>query len=282
MKTRLLTRATRCGAIPGALAVALLFSVPGPALGQAPRDLHDWTLPLGDAGPEIGVTVRDVTADDAAASKGGAVVESVRAESAAAKAGVQAGDVVVTFDGEPVRSARQLARLIDETPRDREVSMSVVRSGKNLNLSVAPEARSAREMPWRAIVPGAAERDLVLRPRGPDVLSGLFNPPGAARLGIQIQDLTPQLGEYFGAATGVLVASVSDGMPAKAAGLRAGDVITEVNGEPVEDGAALRQRTANAAGSLAITIVRNRQEQTLNVDLGSRPAEQRAPRRYTR
>jgi membrane-associated protease RseP (regulator of RpoE activity) len=172
--------------------------------------------------------------------------------------------------------------LIDETPRDREVSMSVVRSGKNLNLSVAPEARSAREMPWRAIVPGAAERDLVLRPRGPDVLSGLFNPPGAARLGIQIQDLTPQLGEYFGAATGVLVASVSDGMPAKAAGLRAGDVITEVNGEPVEDGAALRQRTANAAGSLAITIVRNRQEQTLNVDLGSRPAEQRAPRRYTR
>jgi S1-C subfamily serine protease len=113
-------------------------------------------------------------------------------------------------------------------------------------------------------------------------MPGLFSVPGAGRLGVQVHDLTAQLGEYFGTTSGVLVASVADNTPAQAAGLRAGDVITRVNGETVRDGAELRQRTANASGTTTITVVRDRREQTLSVELPARATVQPAPQRYSR
>jgi serine protease Do len=270
------------------LAVAALGfvpAVPANAVAQAPKPaIQELMAPLG-GGPEIGVTVRDVTpadAEGASPQAAGAVIESVRAESPAARAGLRAGDVVVVFDGENVRSARQLARLIDETPAERSVPLTVVRAGNRVSLSVAPEQRN----PWQAVwpaTPSNRENELLLQPRRQTVLPGLFVAPGAGRLGIQIQDLTPQLGEYFGTTSGVLVSSVADSTPARTAGLRAGDVITKVNGETVQDGAALRQRLASVAGATTLTVTRDRKEMTIEVNLpqsGTPAPVQR--RRYTR
>lgn len=92
---------------------------------------------------------------------------------------------------------------------------------------------------------------------------------GAGRLGAVVQELTPQLGEHFGAKDGVLVASVSPDTPAARAGLKAGDVITAVEGKPVKDvnGLVALVREHPAGKEIAIEILRDRKPQTLKVML---------------
>jgi C-terminal processing protease CtpA/Prc len=79
----------------------------------------------------IGIQVRDVEPSDVTrqklAGQSGAVIEQVDSETPAARAGLKAGDVVVAFDGERVRGARQLDRLVEETPAGRSVKMSIGR-----------------------------------------------------------------------------------------------------------------------------------------------------------
>jgi membrane-associated protease RseP (regulator of RpoE activity) len=102
-------------------------------------------------GPRLGIQIRDLGKDDVAkfklASQNGVAVEEVTKESAAEKAGVKAGDVVVQFDGETVRSAAQLTRLVRESVAGRTVKMGIVRDGKRMDLDVAPaEAADAFNM----------------------------------------------------------------------------------------------------------------------------------------
>ena len=93
-------------------------------------------------GPRLGVSIRDIEKDDVAkwklAGQIGVVIEDVTKDSAAAKAGVKATDVVVQYDGENVRSARQFRRLVTETVAGRTVRMAVMRDGKRVDLDVAP------------------------------------------------------------------------------------------------------------------------------------------------
>jgi serine protease Do len=82
----------------------------------------------------IGVRLSDVTAEQVKTYKlskaEGAVVETVNTNSPAATAGFHEKDVIVEFDGERVRSARHLTRLVTETPVGREVAVAVMRDGK--------------------------------------------------------------------------------------------------------------------------------------------------------
>ena len=66
----------------------------------------------------------------------GAVVEDVHSDSAAAKAGMKAGDIIVSFDGERVRSAQHFERLVTETPAGRTVEATVMRAGARVNLKL--------------------------------------------------------------------------------------------------------------------------------------------------
>jgi len=99
---------------------------------------------LAGGGPRLGVQVRDVAKEDVAKLKlttqSGVVIDEVMDESAAQKAGVKAGDVVVQFDGENVRSAMQLTRLVRETAEGRAVKMALIRDGKRMDLDVTPTA----------------------------------------------------------------------------------------------------------------------------------------------
>jgi membrane-associated protease RseP (regulator of RpoE activity) len=93
------------------------------------------------------------------------------------------------------------------------------------------------------------------------------------RSGVMVENLTPQLGEFFGAknGNGVLVRSVEKGSRAEKAGLRAGDVITRVGDQPVHDTSdfthALR---AHSAGSVAVSLIRDKKEQTITITLPER------------
>jgi serine protease Do len=223
-------------------------------------------------GSSVGIDVRDVDEADVKREKlpgpGGAVVEDVRSDSPGAKAGLKAGDVIVSFDGERVRSARHFDRLVTETPAGRTVDASVMRAGAKVNLKVTVDTvdpfEPLKQYSYRFDRPEAFTMSMPrfdsfsyygLGPRGMML--------GRGRLGVGVQDLTEQLGEYFGTSQGALVTAVDEGTPAKTAGLKAGDVITKINGETVRNSTDLRRKLAETSGETKITIMRDRKEMTV-------------------
>jgi S1-C subfamily serine protease len=102
-------------AVVGAVAMVVLALAIAPVVKSQGRDDDERikdrrVIMLDGRGSSIGVSIRDLDADEAArtqgASAGGVLIEEVEAESPAQKAGIRKGDVIVEFDGERVRSAR--------------------------------------------------------------------------------------------------------------------------------------------------------------------------------
>jgi serine protease Do len=314
-RTRLVGIVVAAGAVV-VLALALAPAVRGQAkaAGQDARSATNFALAvdpdvqwLDAGGPQIGVNVHD-------GEKGeGVIVNDVRGESPAAKAGVKAGDVISEFDGEKVRSARQLTRLVQETPAGRSVKMAVVRDGKRVELTVAPEAgggavwneqlrgdmgrltqdlqNNLRSLPrqgdrfqqgdnmFQFRSPGSGGFELVPPEGGSGPWEFFVQPSG--RLGVTAQDLTEQLATYFGAKRGVLVTSVTEGSVAAKAGLKAGDVITAVNDHAVETSSDLVRvvREAGSGADLTLAIVRDRKPMTVKAKLEAPASSPRIIRR---
>jgi serine protease Do len=249
-------------------------------------------------GPQIGVTIREVAPDEAAKLKlpsaEGAVVDEVRKDSPAEKAGIKAGDVIVEFDGQKVRGVRQLTRVVRETPAGRPVKVAVLRDGRRMELNVAPEERSS------GLIDEGRMRDLQgrlqnlernfrfeLAPEGrlnqlpPELPPGTWLRGwslGGGRLGITVEDLTEQLASYFGAKDGVLVRSVNDNSPAAKAGIKAGDVITSFNGEAVTSASGFSRMARNAKDGEEVTlgILRDHKTMSLKVKPEGAPPRRRA------
>jgi serine protease Do len=164
----------------------------------------------------LGVTIQRVTADLAKSfglpDAHGALVASVAEDGPANAAGLRPGDVIVGYDGRRLARSDELPRLVAETPLGREVPLTVVRDGKTLTL--------------RATIAKLAE------PQEQRTAQTVGRPA----LGLAVQTVTPQLAEELGlpVRAGVLVSGVEDGSPAASAGVRPGDVITEIDRKPVK------------------------------------------------
>jgi len=269
----------RTSVVAGIAAMAAIAAAAGDrAAAQAPiepqraaQEARDFMV-LAGRGAEIGVEVAE-------GKDAGVVVEEVRPDSPAEKAGVKKSDVIVSFDGERVRSVRHFARLVQETPPGRTVKATVLREGRQTDLQITP--REGRGVLRGSYLDGDRFRDGLppdldmLRDRLPEVWrSGLpftFDFQGSLsgrRLGIDVDPLTDQLAQYFGAKEGVLVRSVTDGSAASRAGLKAGDVITSVDGQPVRSREDLVRALRDAkADELTIGIVRDRKESSIQVKL---------------
>jgi len=229
-------------------------------------------MPRLGSGSMIGVRLSDVDADQVKSLKlakaEGAVVESVNPNSPASTAGLRAQDVIVEYDGEHVRSARQLSRLVEETPPGREVMASVMRDGKRTDVRLKPEASSWFDPRLGGII----DRDQ-MRDWGEE-MGRIFDGTragmtGRVRLGASVQELTPELAEYFGVKSGVLVASVEKGSAAEKAGLKAGDVITAVDGHAVTSRATLVGALPTGEGThdVNLSVMRDKKQLTLKATL---------------
>ncbi|HEY6291843.1 MAG TPA: PDZ domain-containing protein [Terriglobia bacterium] len=222
----------------------------------------------------LGVELKDITADQAREMKVGndfgALVGEVEKDSPAARAGLQPGDVIVEFGGEKVRSVAELRRLVDETPPGRTVQIRVRRAGNSETLSATLEARKDATLP----LVSKLRQEVWPRVNVPvyDFSFGF----GAPRLGLTVDALTPQLGEYFGVqdGKGVLVREVKSGSAADKAGIKAGDCVVKLDSTPIDSAnelhrALLRKQGESPGKSLdvTLTIVRDRKEQTLQVHL---------------
>jgi S1-C subfamily serine protease len=99
-------------------------------------------------------------------------------------------------------------------------------------------------------------------------------PSNAPRVGFEGEELNPQLAEFFGVKEGVLVRGVTPKTPAERAGLKAGDVVVKVNGTPVTNPREISGLVLRSSGKKAVvfTVVRNKKEITLNVEVAQREA----------
>ena len=268
----------------GLLALAaMLLLVPLVAAQSAePRIVN--RLSVGGLGSHIGIAVRDVASDDQAtlglSRAEGAVIERVDPETPAAEAGLQVGDVMIEFDNIRVRSARQLARLIQDTPAGRPVQTVVMRDGRQETVPLVPEAAEGpggflpRE--WQIQL----DRLFEALPRDFDQAFERFRergqPDGTSRLGVTLQPLRGQLATYFGVERGLLVTEIEPGSMAERAGLQAGDVLLEVGRRAVDTPADVRMQIerADPGSEIEARIVRDKQERALTL---VRPEPQRSP-----
>ena len=210
----------------------------------------------------MGVTIED-------GENQGALVQSVEPNSPAAMAGILAGDLITELDGMRVVGARQLSRLVEETPAGRRVPVTVVRDGEARIVDIT----LSEQAPRIASFDGLNEYRAVLDDYRIVADEFRWYPAGTLRLGIQIQEMTRELREFFGAApdAGVLVASVGDGSAASEAGILVGDVIVAAGGNPVRSRADLSWSAELDDDTVVLGIVRDRNARNVTVTLDLPP-----------
>lgn len=257
--------------------------------GEAPEA---FSLFIG-GGSFLGVYAEDVNKENMGRygmreARGVAITQVIK-DSPAEKAGLRKDDVIVRFEDDSVTSVRKLNRLVSEVAPDQTVRLRVSRGGSEQDVAVTIGKRnqSINAMgDWHAFD----------KLKGLDKIEGLERlkdfelnmPPGAKvwkwegpgkdgmmfpfgnhrRIGISTTQLTKQLAEYFGIgdSQGVLVTSVMDDSPAAKAGLKAGDVITAIDGDKVEDAGDLAQGiNKKKDGDVTLTVIRNKNQRTITV-----------------
>jgi len=243
----------------------------------------------------LGIRMEEVTSAKAKElnlpAERGVLVTYVVEDSPAAKAGLKVGDVITDFDGQRVEGTLTLERLVHEVPAGRTVSLTIWRDGKAQSLRVEiGSRRSARsaDHDYFYVAPSIPDMQIPIPPIPPipPIEIGPFNTFrmfGAPALGIDAEDLSGQLGNYFGApdGQGILVREVMPGTPAERAGLKAGDVIVRIDGKRVKDASELRSTLRDkiskaaegaepgkaAAPAADLTILRSGKESTIHVEL---------------
>ncbi len=203
----------------------------------------------------LGVEIHDLTDElkEELGADGGALVNRVLSATPAMKAGIEDGDVITKFDGNPVANHRQLPSIVARTPVDRKVEVEVLRDGEKKVIRVTlaamdePDRDYAR---WRRPGPGEPKASTSLD-----------------TFGLDVQDLTPDLAEQLGLEddSGVIITRVVSGSPADAAGLLRGDVIIEIEGDRVTSTRELDNLLENTQQG-AVLLVR-RDQTTLFIPL---------------
>jgi serine protease Do len=237
----------------------------------------DWSYNAEEGGggsSYLGVDIADVSPERLGELKlkeeHGAEVTMVDQDAPAGKAGLHEHDVIVSLNGTAVESAAQLRRMIKETPAGRVVNLGISRDGQSMTIKVQLADRR-KSMAWQP-KGGEFKFEMPQMPTMPD-----FDMPvsvvvvhQSARSGLMVENITPQLGEFFGikGGNGVLVRSVEKGSRGEKAGFHAGDVVVKVNNQPVHDTSdfthALRSSSASTA---AVTVMRQKKEQNLTLTL---------------
>jgi serine protease Do len=265
---------SRWGALAGALVLAAGAGAPAPVQAQD-SDSVTRVFQFVGRGSHIGVSVEDLDDADVKQTKGGVKVETVTPGGPADKAGVKAGDTITDFDGERVRSTMQFSRLVQETPAGRQVAVALSRAGQRMNLTITTEQRSlSDDFGVRMLDVPRAVRPAIPRPpatpRPPAMAPEFFDMPllrgaGGRRLGVTVEGLDEQLAEYFGVKDGVLVKSVLADSAAQKAGIKAGDVITAINGSKVYEASDLNRALdrLESSGEFTAEIVRDKKPQSV-------------------
>jgi predicted metalloprotease with PDZ domain len=193
-------------------------------------------------------------------SQHGVLVSGVEDDSPADKMGLLRGDVITAIGAERVREPQELRDAIGKLEPETKVTVKYIRKGKpgkvEVVLAERPESDAVRVL-RRTREPGDHGTRMIFS--------------GTPMLGVQVQEVTPNLGRYFGVNSGLLVLSVQEDSPAQEAGIQEGDVILLVAGESVKDLSDLREALSEQedGDKVDVTVMRDRKMATLPVEISS-------------
>jgi serine protease Do len=196
----------------------------------------------------LGVNIQSMTPDLAKALKleerQGALVAEVVPGGPAAKAGIRQGDVIVGFNGESIKSSHDLPAVVAKTPVGGEASVTLYRDGKTQKVPVTV---------------GKLPSEKVTREES--------SPEGQSQWGLQLQEMTPQMARQRGLTgeSGVMVVGIQPDSPAERAGLQRGDLIREVNRQPVQSVQEVRDAIAKAGSQDSLVLLVKRGQGSLFV-----------------
>jgi serine protease Do len=264
------------------LGLGVRAQTPAPGPG-AKGETKTFSMFFDSDGGYLGVQTAEVTKENFAKyglrEVRGVAIEKIIEGSPAEKAGLQNGDVIVKLNGEEVTSTRKLTRLLGEVSPDHQVKVTVVRGGEEREVVATAGKRpmpkfedgnftwNAPDFPQGGFPlprPERLPRIETLPPGAPEPM--LFGFGSGRRMGISVSPLTKQLSDHFGVANGVLINEVRPDSPAAKSGLKAGDIIVEIDGKEVKtDRDVIHAVTEKKEGDVTLTIVRDRNRQTIRV-----------------
>lgn len=211
--------------------------------------------------PWLGVYMQNATDELAEAfdlqTTHGVLVNDVVADSPAEKAGLKEGDVIVAWNGKDVDNSNDLVDLVNDSKVGDRVDLTVFREGKKNDLQVDIGEREELQRYSRN------NRDQKLE----DLIS-----PKTRGIGVSLQPLSGDLGEYFGVAKGegTLVTEVFNDSPAQKAGLKAGDVILTVDSEEVHGPSDVSDAVGDKkiGDEVKLNVVRDHEAKDFTVTIG--------------
>jgi serine protease Do len=198
----------------------------------------------------LGVTIQKLTPElaksfDLSVNEG-ALVGDVLADSPAEKGGIKRGDVIIEFDGKPIKSMEQLPQIVAQTRPGEEVEVIVIRNGKRMSVKTVIDKLEDKETLASANI---------------------------GKFGLQAQDITPELMKSLEleSTDGVLVADVKFESPAGDAGIRRGDIITEVNREKVIAMKDFREKMGHISKENTVLFLIKRGGSTVYIAMKTKP-----------
>ena len=194
----------------------------------------------------IGVTIQSVNADLASSlnlpASRGAIVSSVQAGGPAERAGIKRGDVITAFNDQVIVDSNNLRNLVASTPPGSEATLTILRDGREQKVRITLGELPAGARQQNNETPGGQSQ-------------------GAGKFGFTLQPLTPDLAARLGIGSneeGLVVTAVDPSGPAAEAGINQGDVIQEVNRQPVRTLGDFNVAVARSGSRPALVLVNRR------------------------
>ena len=236
--------------------IGIGFAIPSNAVRELLPQLRNGKITRGRIGVLVGAVDRDAVDEFGLKERAGAVVTQVTRGGAAQKAGLEPGDVILSFNGKPIRNSNDLVNLVMNTKPGTTVPVRIVRDRQERTLNVTiDELDLEAENTTRAARGGGREQ------AQPEATTTGF--------GITVRQLTPQLARQFRIETesGVVIAEVDQGSPAQRAGLQPGDVIKRVGRTEIETTADAQRELGRipSGGTAFLLVVRGDDETFVTV-----------------
>lgn len=223
-------------------------------------------------------------------SDNGALVVNVIEESEADKAGIKEKDVIISFNGQEINTAKELNDLVEEIKEETAVKLTLLRDGieQAIEATLKKSDKSSYKFStsdddgfsWHfsgddddfSWVSGEGDQNIIIK----KLKDGLIEINGGAGkggfLGVEVKGLSEQMREYFEVKFGVLIETVIEKSAAETAGLKAGDVITHIEGREIKDYGDLVRTVSyyNPEETIKIEFVRKGSQKSVKAKLAER------------